>query len=61
MSSNIILQVNNTGTLKTETDSTRIGLNNIKKRLELLYGNEANFMLKEVGNEVHAIIQIPVS
>ncbi|WP_298416930.1 histidine kinase [uncultured Kordia sp.] len=57
----IILQVNNTGTLKTETDSTRIGLNNIKKRLELLYGNEASFTLKEVGNEVQAIIQIPVS
>jgi len=57
----IILQVNNTGTLKTETDSTRIGLNNIKKRLELLYGNEANFTLKEVENEVHAIIQIPVN
>ncbi|QHI37071.1 Sensor histidine kinase YehU [Kordia antarctica] len=57
----IILQVNNTGTLQTDTDSTRIGLNNIKKRLELLYGNEASFTLKEVENEVHAIIQIPVN
>lgn len=57
----IILQVNNTGTLKTETDSTQIGVNNITKRLELLYGNEASFDLKEVANEVHAIIQIPVS
>lgn len=57
----IILQVNNTGGLKTETDSTRIGINNIKKRLELLYGNEANFTLKEVENEVQAIIQIPIS
>jgi sensor histidine kinase YesM len=57
----IILQVNNTGTLKTDTDSTRIGLSNIKKRLELLYGKEASFALKEVENEVHAIIQIPIS
>jgi len=57
----IILQVNNTGTLKTHTDSTRIGLDNIKKRLELLYGNTAEFMLKEVENEVHAIIQIPLT
>lgn len=57
----IVLQVNNTGSLKTETDSTRIGLNNIKKRLELLYGNLASFTLKEVENEVQAIIQIPVS
>ncbi|WP_420570653.1 sensor histidine kinase [Kordia sp.] len=56
----IILQVNNTGYLKTNTDSTRIGLDNIKKRLELLYGNEADFILKEVNNEVQAIIKIPV-
>lgn len=56
----IILQVNNTGTLKTQTDSTRIGLDNITKRLELLYGNTAEFTLKEVGNEVHAVIQIPL-
>lgn len=57
----IILQVNNTGTLKTVTDSTQIGVNNITKRLELLYGSEASFTLTEVANEVHAIIQIPVS
>jgi two-component system LytT family sensor kinase len=56
----IILQVNNTGTLKTQTDSTRIGLDNITKRLKLLYGNTAEFTLKEVGNEVHAIIKIPL-
>jgi two-component system LytT family sensor kinase len=56
----IILQVNNTGRLKAATDSTRIGLDNIKKRLELLYGDTAQFILKEVENEVHAIIQIPL-
>ena len=57
----IILQVNNTGTLQATTDSTQIGLKNITKRLELLYGSEASFSLKEVENEVQAIIQIPVS
>lgn len=56
----IILQVNNTGTLKTQTDSTRIGLDNIIKRLELLYGNAAEFTLKEVENKVHAVIKIPL-
>lgn len=57
----IILQVNNTGTLKTGSDSTKIGVDNIKKRLELLYGEKATFTLKEVENEVHAIIKIPVN
>ncbi|MGH1387644.1 sensor histidine kinase [Kordia sp.] len=57
----IILQVNNTGTLKTGSDSTKIGVDNIKKRLELLYGENATFTLKEVENEVHAIIKIPVN
>lgn len=56
----IILQVNNTGTLKTDSNSTRIGIANIEKRLELLYGNKASFSLKEIANEVQAIIKIPV-
>jgi len=57
----IIVQVNNTGTLKTASDSTKIGVDNISKRLELLYGEKANFTLKEVNNEVQAIIKIPVN
>ncbi|WP_298520717.1 sensor histidine kinase [uncultured Kordia sp.] len=57
----IVLQVNNTGTLKSETDSTKIGVDNIKQRLELLYGEKATFTLNEVENEVHAIIKIPVN
>ncbi|MEM6684474.1 MAG: histidine kinase [Bacteroidota bacterium] len=56
----IILQVNNTGTLKSASDSTKIGVDNILKRLELLYGEKATFTLQEVGNEVHALIKIPV-
>ncbi|PTX63956.1 histidine kinase [Kordia periserrulae] len=57
----IILQVNNTGSLKSTTDSTQIGVDNISKRLELLYGENATFTLKEVENEVQAVIKIPVS
>jgi len=57
----ILLQVNNTGTLKSDSDSTKIGVDNISKRLELLYGEKATFTLDEVENEVHAIIKIPVS
>ena len=57
----VILQVNNTGTLKTASDSTKIGVDNISKRLELLYGESANFTLSEQNNEVHAVIKIPVN
>lgn len=57
----IILQVNNTGSLKSTTDSTKIGVDNISKRLELLYGENATFTLKEAANEVQAVIKIPVS
>ncbi|EDP98398.1 histidine kinase [Kordia algicida OT-1] len=57
----IILQVNNTGNLKTDSNSTKIGVHNIKKRLELLYGEKATFTLDETENEVQAIIKIPVN
>ena len=56
----IILQVNNTGTLQTDSDSTKIGIQNIEKRLELLYGKNASFTLQEVAGEVQATIKIPV-
>lgn len=56
----IVLQVNNTGTLKSDSNSTKIGIENIEKRLELLYGKRAALVLKEVENEVQAIIKIPV-
>lgn len=57
----IILQVNNTGSLKTDSNSTKIGVDNIKKRLQLLYGEKATFALDEIENEVQAIIKIPVN
>jgi sensor histidine kinase YesM len=60
-SEDIILQVKNTGSLKTDTDSTKIGVDNIAKRLELLYGEKATFTLVEVEDEVHATIIIPVN
>lgn len=54
------LKVTNTGTIKTNATSTKVGLDNIKKRLYLLYKNEANFNLKEENNTVIATIKLPL-
>ena len=54
------LKVSNTGTIKTNATSTKVGLDNIKKRLYLLYKNEANFSLKEENNTVIATIKLPL-
>jgi len=35
-------------------------LENIKRRLELLYGEKATFSLEELNNEVIATIKIPL-
>ncbi|XLS30802.1 sensor histidine kinase [Flavobacteriaceae bacterium M23B6Z8] len=53
------IKVTNSGKLKFEDHTTRLGLDNIKKRLQLLYGNAATFSLTEVNNEVIAHIKIP--
>ena len=57
----LIIKVINTGSLQIAKDSTQLGLQNIKQRLRLLYGNEASFFLKEVDDEVVATIIIPLS
>jgi sensor histidine kinase YesM len=54
------LKVINSGTLKSESDSTEVGLKNIRQRLNLLYGKRAEFNLKETDNLVHAIVKIPL-
>lgn len=54
------IEVANTGTLKQNKNSTQVGLENIKKRLELLYGEAAMFSLKEIENQVVATIKIPL-
>ena len=56
---NLIIKVCNTGKLTLNKTTTKVGLENIKKRLTLLYGNKANFSLSEIGSEVIASIEIP--
>lgn len=60
-SEDLIIEVINTGTLQIAKDSTQLGLQNIKQRLKLLYGNRASFDITEVNNEVIATINIPLS
>ncbi|WP_245984134.1 sensor histidine kinase [Gillisia mitskevichiae] len=57
----LLIEVVNTGVLSQSEDSTQLGLKNIKKRLELLYGEAATFSLKEIKNQVIATIKIPIA
>ncbi len=59
--STLLIKVINSGTLNQSTNSTQLGLQNIKKRLNLLYGENAAFSLKEVQEEVVATIEIPLA
>ena len=54
------IEVANSGVLNFEEGSTRLGLENIKKRLGLIFGNKATFSLIENGNFVVAKISIPL-
>lgn len=54
------IQVKNTGKLHIAKDSTQLGLNNIRQRLKLLYGDNASFDLSEEDNEVAARVKIPL-
>ncbi len=56
----VIITVTNTGKLVLHKNSTKLGLENIKKRLSLLYGEKAMFALTEKNNEVFAKIKIPL-
>jgi two-component system LytT family sensor kinase len=58
---NLIISVINTGSLQIAEGSTQLGLQNIKQRLRLLYGNQANFNIEEINDEVIATINIPMS
>ncbi|MBC8644423.1 histidine kinase [Flavobacterium lindanitolerans] len=51
--------VSNTGVLSIGEDSTQLGIKNIEKRLHLIYGENANFKLQEIDNQVVAEITIP--
>ena len=54
------IMVSNSGKLKLESGSTQLGLQNIRQRLKLLYGDKAEFSLKQQENEVLAHIKIPI-
>lgn len=59
-SSNLFITVSNTGKLKLKSNSTQLGLKNIRQRLRLLYGKQAQFLLEEKENTVVANIKIPL-
>ncbi len=56
----LYIEVNNSGTLVENSASTHVGLQNIKKRLALLYKNKASFNLKAENNTVIATIKLPL-
>jgi len=56
----ICVKVTNTGNIKKDKESTKIGLKNISDRLQILYGKKASFKLSEKENEVVATIQLPL-
>ena len=56
----LIIVVENSGSLSISEGSTRLGLENIKQRLYLLYGDKAQFNLGENDNFVEAKIIIPL-
>lgn len=58
-SDKLYIEVNNTGVLKSSENTTKLGLKNIKQRLELLYGDDSTFKLEEKNNQVIATIKIP--
>ena len=53
------IKVSNTGKLRITSNTTKLGLENIKKRLKLLYDEQATFFLIEQENEVIAEIRMP--
>lgn len=56
----LIIIVENSGSLSISEGSTKLGLENIRQRLYLLYGDTAKFTLEENNNFVEAKIIIPL-
>lgn len=58
----LYIVVSNTGILKENNiPTTKIGINNIKERLQLLYGEQALFTLEQIDDSVKASIKIPIN
>ena len=56
--SKLILEVLNTGNLENSNNGTKIGLKNVRERLEKLFPEKSSFELKENGKFVSAKIEI---
>jgi LytS/YehU family sensor histidine kinase len=57
----LVLEVENTGELTdSRSTDTQVGLNNIRERLRILYGDRATLALRNAeGGHVVATVQIP--
>ena len=56
----IHIKVTNTGILNPSKKTTRIGLDNIKNRIQLLYSGNASFSMVQEDDHVVTTIQIPM-
>jgi len=57
----LVLQVENTGQLaEEETRLPRLGLNNIRERLRILYSGRASLELTSRDGRVAATVRIPI-
>jgi len=57
--SGVRIEIANTGALRQFSNSTRVGLNNARKRLKLAVGPEAGLELAESGGWVRATLTLP--
>jgi sensor histidine kinase YesM len=55
------IQVANSGNLASTENTTQVGLENIKRRIALLYGEKGKFALREINDQVVATIKIPLA
>jgi LytS/YehU family sensor histidine kinase len=53
------IDVANVGAIRVSADSTRVGLVNTRKRLELALGNDASLAVSESGGWVRATLHLP--
>lgn len=56
----LLIKVVNSGNLQSNKRGTQVGIQNIKKRLDLLYDKKATFSLHQEEKNVVATIQIPL-
>ena len=59
----LLIDVKNSGSLKAKAtlgERLGVGLDNIKKRLDLIYNGKASMKMQEIENHVVASIQIPI-